>query len=246
MNGFGWRRAANDPDISPAPRTTPNVRLFMVANSLPGHTRTICYRPENERVISNWQAFLHYPDKPDTPGHFLDLSGVHLLDPPRTTPDTPLYRVFGLSGVRVHCPLEARRKETVVTPITRGASLCIETVREVIRLSQADQRSRQDSRRKHGLGQPPGSLRIMSVAELLQYPEDRTREFAALWKLVRRLSHEQRCELEALTWLGRGDSSSWAELVKHAQSFGDSPDAATSYICGKPLHDYLPRGLSLV
>ncbi len=67
-----------------------------------------------------------------------------------------------------------------------------------------------------------------------------------LYELLSGLSAEQKQELSALTWLGRGDFSEEGEAefdraLQHARGFNGTDTA--EYLIGKPLHTYLPLGL---
>jgi hypothetical protein len=124
-----------------------------------------------------------------------------------------------------------------------GRVLRRETVEEVIRL--AEQKSLADLAwsKKHGL---EDGLRgnTFTAKELLDHLQSDER--TELYVYVRVLTKDERLELMALMWLGRGDSgekaSDWEMLVKHARGMGDEED--TPYICSKaPLARYLRDGL---
>lgn len=66
----------------------------------------------------------------------------------------------------------------------------------------------------------------------------------ALFDLLTVMSPDERAELMALLWIGRGDepTSSWAATVQYARDHSDKGDVA--YIMTKgPLPDYLAKGL---
>ena len=61
------------------------------------------------------------------------------------------------------------------------------------------------------------------------------------------LNEQERIELLALAWLGRGDytKGEWREALKEARRIHD--DKETDYLIGTPLlSDYLEKGLSLL
>ena len=65
-------------------------------------------------------------------------------------------------------------------------------------------------------------------------------------EIVNALSKEERAELLAVVWLGRGDAGitmdDWNSLTEHARSEDDIGTA--DYLIGKsPLADYIDRGL---
>lgn len=66
----------------------------------------------------------------------------------------------------------------------------------------------------------------------------------ALFDLLTVMSQDERAELMALLWIGRGDepASSWAATVQYAHENSDEGDVA--YIMSKgPLPDYLTKAL---
>jgi hypothetical protein len=83
--------------------------------------------------------------------------------------------------------------------------------------------------------------------EALERRSDHGQLSRALYRRVDMLSHDQRCELLALMWLGRGDSGEeaedWAEHVRYAHSMSDEGD--TIYTIEKiSLPNYLRDGLA--
>ena len=61
----------------------------------------------------------------------------------------------------------------------------------------------------------------------------------ALRDFVAALPISEQLDLEALMWLGRGDSKSFSKLRKYADTFPDDQKARLNYILEKPLHKYL-------
>jgi hypothetical protein len=67
----------------------------------------------------------------------------------------------------------------------------------------------------------------------------------ALFDAVSALPRNQRDELEAIMWIGAGTKYEYDDALEHAQGFPDD-QGAVSYIMGKPLSRYLPRGIALI
>ncbi len=78
---------------------------------------------------------------------------------------------------------------------------------------------------------------------LVETPDDLTRE--EIEAEIGGMSPDEKAELIALMWLGRGDAGidEWDRLLAEANDRGDTP--AESYLLGEPLvADYWAEGLS--
>jgi hypothetical protein len=109
-------------------------------------------------------------------------------------------------------------------------NISIDTVDKVIQLAEAYRAS-----------QPPPSrepVRLFSgKTSLTPHP---TR--VSLYKFIDGLPDEQKHELSAIAWLGRGDFDDFDEAVKHSQTH--SPQTTASYwIAKRDLAGYLRDGV---
>lgn len=124
------------------------------------------------------------------------------------------------------------------------AALKTSVVNEIIALAERERAASDEINRKHGIrsGAPfsPADPKIIeAMVDHIGSPER-----AALHRRVQDLTEDERMELIAVMWLGRGDGSvrNWRALVKEAHNMSDEGDVP--YICGKaPLPEYLRQGL---
>jgi len=88
---------------------------------------------------------------------------------------------------------------------------------------------------------PLKTARPSSLGAIRKPSPEQVQRRVALVEYLDALSPDQRRELMALMWVGRGDAD-WAGAMRNAR--GLAPEGHVSYLTGKgPLGDYLTEGL---
>lgn len=83
---------------------------------------------------------------------------------------------------------------------------------------------------------------LPSGEEVLKYVTDPRR--LEMHKIINTLPQEEKDELSAIMWVGRGDFAGFDDAMAHASGFHG--ENAGSYLGAKPLGKYLPEGLEIL
>ena len=61
--------------------------------------------------------------------------------------------------------------------------------------------------------------------------------------ILKSFDTEQRREMSALMWMGRGDFESYDDAYNYAKDFDNQPEQFVVYVKEKPLFEYIPAGI---
>lgn len=86
----------------------------------------------------------------------------------------------------------------------------------------------------------PEGFHTLDTDKFLEAIDDPLR--TEMHNLIDDLPLNQKQELSAIVWLGRGDFADFDSAYNHAKGF--SGDTTATYLAPKPLHKYIPDGIT--